>query len=53
MRGDGHKLHLGRFRLDIRKCFLSERAVLQWHSCPWRRWGHRPRRGSRTEEMWH
>ena len=30
----GLKLHQGTFRLDIRKNLSSERAVLQWHSCP-------------------
>ena len=41
----------GRFRLDIRN--NSERAVLQWHSCPGR-WGYpHPWRRSRAIEMWH
>jgi len=26
--------HQGRFRLDIRKHFFSERAVRQWHRLP-------------------
>ena len=34
----GLKLHQGKFRLAIRKHFFSERAVMQWHSCPGR-WG--------------
>jgi len=35
MRGDGGlKLSQGRVRLDIRKHFISKRAVRQWHSCP-------------------
>jgi len=31
MRSDGLRLHKGRFRLGIRKHFLSEGAVMQWH----------------------
>ena len=51
MGGDGLELHHGMVRLGIRNNFFFETAVMQWHSCPRRWWGHHPWRCSRTMEM--
>ena len=53
MRGNGLILYQEKVSLGIKENVFSERAVLQWHSCPGKWWGHHPWRCSGIVEMWH
>jgi len=41
-RGNGFKPKEGKFRLDVRKTFFTQRMVRQWHSCPEKLWVPHP-----------
>ena len=36
------KLKAGRFNLDVRNTFFTQRAVRPWHSCPEKLWVPQP-----------
>jgi len=41
-RGDSFKLEKGRFRLDVRKTFFTQRVMKHWQHCPEKLWMPHP-----------